>query len=135
MASLFNYEVHTPRRLFFNGKAETIILTLPDGEIGVCARHSPFTSPVVTCKLKLKGEDGRWRTAFISDGILEVKDHKNVLMVDTAEWPEEIDKERALKSKTEAEKKLKDSTLKFEVARAKEKLRRAEYRLKILAHC
>jgi F-type H+-transporting ATPase subunit epsilon len=131
MSALFNFEVHTPYRLFFNGKAETIVLTLPDGEIGVYAHHSAFTSPVVTGKLIIKGEDGEWRTAFISGGILEVKDHKNVLMVDAAEWPEEIDIERTNTSKQQAEEILETVSLKFEVERAKAKLRRAVNRLKI----
>ena len=133
MSALFNFEVHTPYRLFFSGKTEAIILTLSDGEIGIYARHSAFTAPVVTCILKLKDDKGKWRNAFITNGILEVKDHKNVLIVDAAEWPEEIDKERAIEAKKEAEKTLSDSRLKFEIDKAKEKLRRAEYRLKTLS--
>ena len=133
MPALFNFEVHTPYHLFFSGKAEVIILTLSDGEIGVYARHSPFTAPVVTCILKLKDEKGEWRRAFVANGILEVKEHKNVLIVDAAEWSHEIDKDRAQAAKEEAEKVLQDSRLKFEIDKAKEKLRRAEYRLKLLA--
>ena len=133
MPALFNFEVHTPYHLFFSGKAEAIVLTISDGEIGVYAHHSPFTAPVVTCILKIKDDKGSWQSAFVTSGILEVKDHKNVLIVDAAEWSHEIDKDRALASRDEAEKILKDSRLKFEIDKAKEKLRRAEYRLKLLA--
>jgi len=52
--------------------------------------------------------------------------------MENAEWPEEIDKENALKFKQEAEETLMNTHLKFEVAQVKEKLRRAECRLKIL---
>jgi F-type H+-transporting ATPase subunit epsilon len=128
----FNFEVHTPYRLFFSDRVEVITLTLADGEIGVYANHSPFTAPVVTCVLRIKDDKGKWRSAFVANGILEVKEIKNVLMVDAAEWPEEIDKERALLSKYEAEETLKDSQLKFEVYKAKEKLWRANCRLKVL---
>ena len=131
MPVLFNFEVHTPYRLFFSGKAEVIILTLMDGEIGVYAHHAAFTAPVVTGKLQIKTESGEWRTAFIADGILEVKDHKNVLMVDTAEWPEEIDKERALLDKRQSEEDLQTAHLKFELDRVKARLRRANYRLMV----
>jgi len=131
MPALFNFEVHTPTRLFFSGKAEVIVLTLIDGEIGVYAHHSPFTAPVVTGKLRIKTEGGQWRAAFIADGILEVKDHKNVLMVKTAEWPEEIDSARVLADKQQAEEDLKTANLKFEVDRIEAKLRRANYRLKV----
>jgi F-type H+-transporting ATPase subunit epsilon len=132
MPAFFNFEVHTPYRLFFSDKVEIITLTLADGETGVYAHHSPFTAPVVTGVLRIKDDKGIWRNAFVANGILEVKDIKNVLMVDAAEWPEEIDKDRALLSKQEAEETLKDSQLKFEVYKAKEKLWRANCRLKVL---
>jgi len=131
MPTLFNFEVHTPYRLFYSGKAQAITLALADGEIGIYANHAPFTGVVVTGILRIKESDGSWRAAFVSDGILEVKEHKNVLMADCAEWPEEIDRERALASKKEAEINLSDTNLKFETDKAKEKLRRAEYRLKV----
>ena len=132
MPTLFNFEVHTPYRLFYSGKAQAITLALADGEIGIYANHSPFTGVVVTGVLRIKEGDGNWRTAFVSSGILEVKEHKNVLMVDSAEWPEEIDKERAIQSKEQAEKILGETNFKFETDKAKEKLRRADYRLKVL---
>jgi len=133
MPSLFNFEVHTPYRLFYSGKAQAVTITLADGEIGIYANHAPFTGVVVTGILHIKESDGNWRAAFVSGGILEVKEHKNVLMVDSAEWPEEIDKERALQSKQEAEKILSDASFKFESDKAKDKLHRAENRLKVLA--
>jgi F-type H+-transporting ATPase subunit epsilon len=133
MPSIFNFEVHTPYRLFYSGKAQAVTLTLADGEIGIYANHAPFTGVVVTGILRIKENDGNWRAAFVSSGILEVKEHKNVLMVDSAEWPEEIDKERALKSKQDAEKILSDAGFKFETDKAKDKLRRAESRLKVLS--
>jgi F-type H+-transporting ATPase subunit epsilon len=132
MPALFNFEVHTPYRYFYSGKAQAIILTLTDGEIGIYANHSPFTAVVASGLLRIREKEGSWRNAFVSGGILEVKEHKNVLMVDCAEWPEDIDKERALESKQEAEKILSNANFKFETDKAKEKLRRAESRLKVL---
>ena len=126
----FTFEVHTPYRPFFSGRVESISLTLSDGEIGVYASHSPFSAPAQSCILRIKDNRGRLRHAFITDGILEVKEHKTVLMVDTAEWPEEIDRERALAAKQNAEENLETALLKFEIDNAKAKLRRAEFRLK-----
>jgi F-type H+-transporting ATPase subunit epsilon len=54
----------------------------------------------------------------------------NVLMVDAAEWPEEIDHDRARAAKQEAEETLATAMLKFENDNAREKLRRAEFRLR-----
>jgi F-type H+-transporting ATPase subunit epsilon len=130
MAELFNFEVHTPYRPFFSGKVAFISLTLADGDIGVYAHHSPFTAPAVSCILRITDDKGAQKSAFITEGILEVKDHKTVLMVDAAEWPEEIDHERAAAAKETAEQALKSAMLKFEIDNAKAKLRKAEYRLK-----
>jgi len=132
MPVLFNFEVHTPYRYFYSGKAQAITLTLADGEIGIYANHAPFTAVTAAGILHIRENDGNWRIAFVSSGILEVKEHKNVLMVDCAEWPEEIDRERALEAKQEAEKTLSDANFKFEIDKAKEKLSRAENRLKVL---
>jgi F-type H+-transporting ATPase subunit epsilon len=130
MAPLFNFEVHTPYRPFFTGRVEVITLTLADGEIGVYAGHAPFTAPAASCILRIKDDKGEWKSAFITDGILEVKEHKNVLMVDAAEWPGEIDVERARVAQQRAEEDLAIASLKFEKDRAKARRRRAEYRLK-----
>ena len=133
MPALFDFEVHTPYRLFFSGKAEAIIITLIDGEIGVYADHSPFTAPSASCILRIKNDKGEWRSAFVSEGILEVKDQykfKNVLIVDAAQWPEEIDRERALAAQKQAKEDIEKAALKFQIDNAKAKLRRAEFRLK-----
>jgi len=129
-APLFTFEVHTPHRLFYSGQVEAIVLKLLDGEAAVYANHSPFTAPVVPCLLKIKDKDGNWKTAFVAEGILEVKEHKNVLLADTAEWPEEIDYERAKKAKEKAEETLRQGGMKFEVEKAASSLRRAEMRIK-----
>ena len=130
MPAFFSFEVHTPYRPFFSGRVEYISLLLSDGEIGVYANHSAFSAPALSCILSIKDDRGALRRAFITDGILEVKEHKTVLMVDTAEWPEEIDRDRALAAKQKAEESLETALLKFEIDNAKAKLRRAEFRLK-----
>jgi len=132
MPALFNFEVHTPRRLFFSGKVQAITIGLEDGEIGIYANHSPFSAHSVTGTLRIKDDNGNWRTAFVCGGVLEVKEHKNVLMVESADWPEEIDKERVLEIKRQAEEILKETHLRFEIDKAKKTLHHAECRLKVL---
>jgi F-type H+-transporting ATPase subunit epsilon len=131
MAALFKLEVHTPYRRFFSDEVEAITLTLCDGEITVYAHHSHFTAPVIACTLRLKGKDGIWKEAFIAEGILEVKSHNTILLTDAAEWPNEIDRERAEEAKNRAAETISQSTFKFESANAEAALKRAELRLRI----
>ena len=129
MAALFRLEVYTPNRLFFADSVEAIVLTLLDGEAAVYANHSIFSAPVVPCLLKIKDKNGDWKTAFTSEGILEVTNHKTVLISDATEWPEEIDYERAKKAKEKAEETLAGKMLKFEEDAAAASLRRAQFRI------
>ncbi|MDR1412006.1 MAG: ATP synthase F1 subunit epsilon [Spirochaetaceae bacterium] len=130
-AALFNLEIHTPYRLFFMDKVEAIVLTLEDGEAGIYANHSFMIAPVRTCVLRIKDKDGLWKSAFTTDGILEVSGHRTVLMVDAAEWPGEIDYTRAVAAKTRAEEDLKEGVMRFETDNAYTNLKRAETRIKV----
>jgi F-type H+-transporting ATPase subunit epsilon len=130
MAELFAFEAHTPHRLFFKGDVEAVTLMLQDGEIGILARHEDIVARVRACLLKIKDQDGRWRTAFASEGILEVAGGKTLLVADSAEWPEEIDYDRVMEAKRQAEDVVKNSSFKFEAETARQKLERAEMRLK-----
>ena len=130
MAAFFPFEVYTPYRLFFSGPVEAIVLTLVDGEAAVYANHSQFTAPVIPCLLRIKTKNEGWKTAFTAEGILEVTSHKTILVSDAAEWPPEINYERANKAKEQAEKDLSGKMLKFETDIAVSALRRAEMRIK-----
>ena len=88
--TLFPLELHTPNQLFFSGRVQAIVLTLIDGQAAVYANHAPFTAPVIPCLLKIKDKKGNWRSASLSEGILEVKNSKTILISDTAEWKDSI---------------------------------------------
>ena len=130
MAVLFPLEIYTPYRLFYSGPVEAIVLTLADGDAAVYANHSRFTAPVIPCLLKIKDKDGNWKTAFVSEGILEVTSHKTVLLSDTAEWPAEIDYERAKAAKERAEEALLEEEFKFDTKNTAASLRRANMRIR-----
>ncbi len=129
MANYYPFEIHTPYRRFYAGSVEYIIVRLLDGDIGVYANHSFFISPVSTGVVKIKDDQGTVRSAFTTEGVLEVKGHKSVLLVDAAEWPKEIDVPRAEEEKKRSLEALSSDEL-FEARKAKISLARAEARLK-----
>ncbi|MDR2394132.1 MAG: ATP synthase F1 subunit epsilon [Treponema sp.] len=131
MMNLYTFEVYTPYRLFFKDSVAVVVLTLTDGEIGIYADHAPFTAPVCTGILQIKDMKGQWRKAFTAEGILEVTHHKTILLADAAEWPEEIDYERALLAKARAEERIKAKGFRFEMNMAKATLKRAEFRIQV----
>jgi F-type H+-transporting ATPase subunit epsilon len=133
VAELFTFEIHTPYRPFFAGSVEAVILSLADGEMGIYAHHAPITAPVCTGVFRIKDQKGQWKPGFVTNGILEVTEFKAVLLVDAAEWPEEIDAVRAEASLKAAAEILANSSFKFETDVAKASLARAKMRLKAAA--
>ena len=128
----FKFELYTPYRRFFCDEIEALTLMLTDGEITIYADHSFMAAPVQTGIIKIKTKNGSWKKAFIAEGILEVRAHSTIVMSDAAEWPEEIDRERATKALDMAQEALDVGTFKFETSTAEAAARRARYRLKVM---
>jgi F-type H+-transporting ATPase subunit epsilon len=131
MAACFKLEIVTPYRLFYSEDVEFIKFRVEDGDVGVFAGHSVFTAPIATCILEIRDKKGVKKFAFIADGIVEVKKNKTVLLVDSANWPEEIDIERATIAKNDAKDIYENGSFRFEHVAAKQKLLRAATRLKV----
>ena len=128
--SSFNLHISTPEKLFFNNDVENVILTSIEGELGVLAGHIPMVTALATgaVKMLVKGE---WKTAFISGGFAEIKHDEVVVLADTAEWPEEIEINRALEAKKRAEERMRLHESEVEYARSVAALQRAMTRLRI----
>jgi F-type H+-transporting ATPase subunit epsilon len=126
----FFLEVLTPERKFYSAEAEEVIFRTVDGEMGVLAKHAPTVVAVDIGPIKIKAE-GKWIEALVTEGFAEIMPNKVVILTDTAEYPEEIDLNRAKAAKERAEEKLQRHLSQVEYARSKAALARAMARLKI----
>ena len=101
MANKVHLEVITPSKIFFSGDVEMVIVKTMLGEEGFMAHHSHACKLIVpSClKLKLGSGKGEYKRAAIAGGFIDVKD-KIVIFTDAAEWPEDIDLERAKETKS-----------------------------------
>lgn len=126
--SKFMLEIVTPERLFFNDEVEMVIARGVEGDIGILKGHEPFVTPLQIGKIKIK-IDGQFKLAAISQGYMQVTKEKVVILVDTAEWPEEIDVDRAEKARERAEKRLQQKTADLDILRAEIALKKAAARL------
>ena len=125
----FKLEILTPEYQFYSGDIVCLTLQIPDGQIAVMADHIPFFAPVEIGSLAIRTEDNT-RTAFNSEGFLEVAKEYSVLFCQACEWPEEIDINRALASKKRAEERIfrqksltEHKATQISLARAMERLR------------
>jgi F-type H+-transporting ATPase subunit epsilon len=133
MASTFNLEIVTPERKFFSDEVEMVILKTPEGEMGILAGHTPMVVAVAIGPIRIK-KGGEWLEAVLTEGFMEIKQDKTVILTDSAEWPHEIDINRAKAAKERAEERLRRQLSQVELVRSETALARALARLRILKH-
>ena len=101
----FSLKIVTPDGLQFDGRAEELVVRTTTGDIGVLAGHINCVAPLGmgTAFVEFKG---RRRAAACIGGMIRVKDGAVTLVPTTFEWSEEIDADRAERSRRRAESVL-----------------------------
>ena len=113
---------------FYQGSCESMVLPVKDGVYGVQAGHSPVMVAIHMGMLKFT-VDGETREILVGDGIAEVTPTFVLLLVDSAERPEDIDKNRAEAARIRAEERLQHKQSMHEYYQTKIALDRAIQRL------
>ena len=117
---------------FYQGSWESMVLPVKDGVYGVQAGHSPVLVAIHMGMLKFT-VDGETREILVGDGIAEVTPTFVLLLVDSAERPEDIDKNRAEAARIRAEERLQHKQSMHEYYQTKIALDRAMQRLQTAA--
>lgn len=131
MAASFSLSVVTPEKVFFDGETTQIIVRTTDGDIGILANHTSLVADLPSGPLKVRQEDGSWRTAAISTGLLKVGGNKVSILANAVEWADEIDLEWAKRSEEDARRRLQEQKDKHELDLAELKLMRALNRISV----
>ncbi|AOY75585.1 F0F1 ATP synthase subunit epsilon [Clostridium formicaceticum] len=131
MASKFHLDIVTPDRTFYNDEVEMTVVRTSEGDLGIMNDHISMVAPIKIGKMKIK-VDGNTKEAAIAAGFVKIEQGKTTIIVDAAEWPEEIDVRRAEEAKQRAEKRLGDSRENIDLVRAEIALRKAINRLEVV---
>lgn len=133
MSKTFKLKVITPERQFYSGDAELVIVRTSVGDEGFMANHIWGCKLLVPGEMKIK-EPGtsknEYKLAALSDGFINIKDSVTIY-TDAAEWPDEIDVERAERAKEKAEEKLRHTQGKFDQMQTEIALHKAINRIKV----
>jgi F-type H+-transporting ATPase subunit epsilon len=124
-------KIVTPYEMFFDGLAEMVVFTCKDGEIGILPGHSPLIAALTPGEIRLK-MNGQWRIAAATNGYAEVGSSLTIIVVNAAEWPEQIDVARAQKALSRADARLHDPLVSIaEKNHSRHGIARAKARLKV----
>ena len=131
MSNTFRLRVLASDKPFYEG--ECISLTVPtlEGQRQFLAHHSNMIAALVPGVLHGTFPDSPPQTAAVSGGLLKVEDNEILVLVDTAERPEEIDANRAKRAEAQAREAILQKRSIQEYRAAQSTLARAINRLKV----
>lgn len=98
-------EIITPEKAFFQEEVDVAILPSFDGEFGIMAGHEKMVDALVSGIIRIRTGE-QWRYAASSEGYAMVYGDRVTVMLQSVEWPEEIDESRARKALARAEERL-----------------------------
>ncbi len=91
----FGLQVISVNGIFYDDKAEEIVLPCEDGELAVLANHEEMILALSDGVIKIKKPGGEWIVGVVSLGSVQVANNRCIVIVNTVEKPEDIDKRRA----------------------------------------
>ena len=138
----FKLHFMASEHMVYDGDAESVSLMTTEGSIGILAHHSNLIMAVVPGiveyvpvgeEAEAKGLSGR-QAVVVSDGLLKVENNEVMILVDTAELPEDIDEARARRAEEAAREALRRANSNRDVSLATAELSRAMSRIKASKH-
>ena len=117
----FQVHILAADRTFYEGPCVSLTLPASDGERGILAHHENMIAAIQPGMLRFQAPDQDVQLAAVSPGMVKVEYDDVLVLVDSAERPEEIDeaREALLQKKSRQEHQIAQTSL----ARALNRLR------------
>lgn len=131
MATPFQLTVITPEKTFFDGETTQIIVRTTEGDIGILANHTSLVASLPSGPLKIMQDNGEYRLAAVSAGLIKVGGNKVHIFADAVEWADEIDIEWAKRSEENAKQRIAAKASQRDFDLAELKLKRALNRINV----
>ena len=105
MADRLTLEITTPMRLVVSDTVDEVIAPGVEGYFGVLPGHAPFLTTLGVGVLTYRIGRDEFHLAM-SGGFAEVRNDKVIILADSAERPDEIDRARADRARERAERRI-----------------------------
>ena len=130
----FQVHILAADRIFYEGPCVSLTIPVSDGERGILAHHENMMAAVQPGTLRWQPPEQEVQLAAVSPGMVKVEHNDVLVLVDSAERPEEIDEARARREADEAREALLQKKSRQEHQLAQSTLARALNRLRIKSH-
>ena len=127
----FSLKVIACDKVFYDGRCKQVILPLSDGQKALQAHHENMAFAVEIGEIRIEEESGNWVIGVCGTGFAQIINNRATVIVDTCEYPEEIDVRRAEEAKIRAEEQLRQKQSIQEYYHIQASLSRAMARLRV----
>jgi F-type H+-transporting ATPase subunit epsilon len=133
MAERLSLELATPTRMVVAETVDEVVVPGSEGYFGVLPGHAPLLATLGIGELTYRiGREERH--VAVAGGFAEVRNDKVIVLADTAELPQDIDRARAERARDRAEQRLSGRAQdEIDYARAAAALARALTRIQVAA--
>ena len=129
MSDLLDLTIVTPERSLVAEKVDQVDIPGTEGDMGILHNHTPILTSLRPGRLTYQ-RDQKSVSLVVSTGYVEVAENRVIVLAETAEFFDELDRARAQTAKAKAEEILKNSQLSDKAfEKAQKKLFRAIARL------
>lgn len=104
--SSFHLRVLASDKPFYDGDCESLIFPTLDGLYGIQAHHTNMIAAVVPGTITIKVPEKESVSALVSSGLIKIEDGDVLILVDTAEAPEEVDINLAKRAEAHAKEAI-----------------------------
>ena len=98
----FQVHILAADKTLYEGPCQSLTISTSDGEQGILAHHSSMMAAIVPGLLRYQPPGQPMQLAAVSPGMVKVEANEVLVLVDSAERPEEIDEARARREADEA---------------------------------
>ena len=130
----FQVHILAADRIFYEGPCVSLTIPASDGERGILAHHENMIAAIQPGTLRWQPPEQGVQLAAVSPGMVKVERNDVLVLVDSAERPEEIDEARARREADEAREALLQKKSRQEHQLAQTSLARALNRLRVKSH-
>ncbi len=127
----FQVHILAADKTLYEGPCVSLIIPASDGERGILAHHSSMMAAIVPGMLRYQLPGQEVQLAAVSLGMVKVENNEVLVLVDSAERPEEIDEARARREADQAREALLQKKSRQEYQLAQGSLARALNRLRV----
>lgn len=126
----FSLVVLAAEKPIYDGECSSLVFPTADGLQGIQAMHNNMIAAVVPGILTIRKPNEEEAVIIVSEGLIKVENNQVLLLVDTAERPEEIDENRARRAAEQAKEAILQKKSIQDYYAAQAKMARALSRLK-----